>query len=203
MPDSRRRLQDAALALYAEWGFAEVTAAAVADRAGLTERTFFRHFADKKEVLFGDEAALRDVLADAVNAAPADAPAVEAVLAGLEALAAHLQERRDRVVERAHVIARSPELRERELAKLAGWTEAVASALRGRGLSAAVSAVAAEASTATFRAAFRQWVEGPGDRVLADVVRDAFADLAGFARPDPPRRRLPGERRPAGRRDTP
>jgi AcrR family transcriptional regulator len=183
-PDSRRRLQDAALALYAERGFAEVTAAAVADRAGLTERTFFRHFADKKEVLFGDEAALRDVLVAAVTAAPPDAPAAEAVLAGLEALAAHFQERRDRVVARAHVIARSPELRERELAKVASWTEAVASALRDRGLPPPASAVAAEASIATFRAAFRQWVQGPADRTLADAVRGAFADLSGFVRQD-------------------
>jgi AcrR family transcriptional regulator len=177
-PDSRRRLQEAALELYAERGFAEVTAAAVADRAGLTERTFFRHFADKKEVLFGDDAALREVLVGPVAAAPADDTAFDAVLAGLESLAAELQSRRDRVIRRARVIAASAELRERELTKVASWTAALDSALCGRGLPPPAAAVTAEASIAIFRAAFRRWLEE--ERPLADLVRAGFADLDRF-----------------------
>src|SRR6266436_5091052 len=84
-PDARGRLEQAAFALYAEHGFENTTVADIAQRAGLTERTFFRHFADKREVLFGGAAALQETLVSAVAAAPASAAPIDAVAAGLEA----------------------------------------------------------------------------------------------------------------------
>ena len=90
------RLQEAALALYAEHGFDQTTAAEIAERAGVTERTFFRHFADKREVLFGGSAELKERLVSAVAGAPAEAGALDAVAAGLDAAAAMLgKSRRD------------------------------------------------------------------------------------------------------------
>src|SRR5580765_6241254 len=113
-PDSRDRLAQAALELYGERGFDQTTAAQIAARAGLTERTFFRHFADKREVLFGGAALLRDRIVAGVAGAPKKAGALDAVAAGLDAAAAMLGEsRRDLAAQRHAVIAANPELRER------------------------------------------------------------------------------------------
>src|SRR5208282_2350332 len=95
-PDARGRLAKAAMALYAERGFEQVTVAEIAARAGLTERTFFRHFADKREVLFYGTEILRDLLTRAVADAPASATPAGAVGAALEAAGAMLQENPDR-----------------------------------------------------------------------------------------------------------
>src|ERR1700678_4488624 len=89
-PDSRGRLQEAALALYSERGFDQTTAAEIADRAGVTERTFFRHFADKREVLFGASGLLKEQIAEGVANAPGSEGALEAVSRGLAAGAAML-----------------------------------------------------------------------------------------------------------------
>ncbi len=116
-PDSRGRLQEAALALYSERGFDQTTAAQIAARAGLTERTFYRHFADKREVLFGGSALLQERIVAGVTRAPAGDGPLDAVCRGLDAAAAMLGEfRRDLSRQRQAVIAANPELRERELA---------------------------------------------------------------------------------------
>src|SRR6516165_3132694 len=134
-PDSRGRLQEAALALYAEQGFDQTTAAEIAARAGVTERTFFRHFADKREVLFGGSAILGERIVTGVAGAPATDGPLDAVARGLDAAAAMLGEfRRDLSRQRYAVIAANPELRERELAKMAAYAAAVAGALRERGV---------------------------------------------------------------------
>ena len=118
-PDSRGRLEQAALALYGERGFENTTVAEIAERAGLTERTFFRHFADKREVLFGGAVMLQELLVSAAAAAPDSAAPIDAVAAALDAVGALLQERRDFARQRHAVIAANAELRERELIKLA------------------------------------------------------------------------------------
>src|SRR4051794_26947097 len=125
-PDSRARLEQAALALYGERGFERTTVAEIAERAGLTERTFFRHFADKREVLFGGSGMLQDLLVSTVADAPDSLAPVDAAAAGVEAAAAELQERRDFARRRQAIIAASAELRERELIKLASWSAALA-----------------------------------------------------------------------------
>ena len=116
-PNSRGRLQEAALALYAERGFDQTTVAEIAARAGVTERTFYRHFADKREVLFGGSAVLKERILTGVTDAPASARPLDALARGLDAAAAMLGEgRRDLSRLRQTVIAANPELRERELA---------------------------------------------------------------------------------------
>ncbi len=133
-PDARGRLAKAAMELYAEQGFEQTTVAEIASRAGLTERTFFRHFADKREVLFYGMERLRDLLARAVADAPASASAMDAVSAAFEAAGAMFEENPDRVRLRDAIVSAHPELRERELIKLAAFAATVSGALRDRGI---------------------------------------------------------------------
>jgi AcrR family transcriptional regulator len=181
-PDSRGRLQEAALALYSERGFDQTTAAQIAARAGLTERTFFRHFADKREVLFAGSALLKERIVAAVAGAPgADGP-LDAVACGLAAGAAMLGEfRRDLSRQRQAVIVANPELRERELAKLADYATAVTEALRQRGVDDPQAGLAAETGMTVFRVAIERWSSGADDRDLADVMRDSMAGLRAVA----------------------
>ena len=144
-PDSRGRLQEAALALYSERGFDQTTAAQIADQAGVTERTFFRHFADKREVIFGGAAALRERIVAGVAGAPAADGPLDAVAHGLDEAAAVLgQFRQDLSRQRQAVIAANPELRERELAKLADYAAGIADALHQRGVTEPQATLAAE-----------------------------------------------------------
>ena len=181
-PDSRGRLQEAALALYSERGFDQTTAAQIAARAGLTERTFFRHFADKREVLFGGSALLQERIVAGVDGAPPGDGPLDAVACGLDAAAAMLGEfRRDLSRQRQAVIAANPELRERELAKLADYAAAVAQALHRRGVGEPQASLAAEAGMTVFRIAVERWSTGSDDRELAEVMRDSMAGLRAVA----------------------
>lgn len=170
-------MQEAALALFGERGYAQTTAAEVAERAGLTERTFFRHFADKREVLFDGGDDLGDRLAETVSEAPDSATPLEAITAGLEALAAEFRPRREVLRKRARVVAAYPELRERELIKLASWSAALEGALRGRGLSGPAAKVAGEVAVAVFHVAYERWTNGGEEKDLAELVGEALADL--------------------------
>src|SRR6266487_1419224 len=111
-PNARGRLELAAMELYIERGFEQTTVAEIAQRAGLTERTFFRHFADKREVLFAGSDALRDLLVQTVADAPDSAAPLAAVATALEAAGARLQERRDYSRQRQAVITANAGLRE-------------------------------------------------------------------------------------------
>ncbi len=177
-PDSRGRLQEAALALYSERGFDQTTAAQIAERAGVSERTFFRHFADKREVLFGGSALLRERIVAGVAGAPAADGPFDAASRGLDAAAAMLGEfRRDLSRQRQAVIAANPELRERELAKLADYAAAVATALRQRGVREPQASLAAEAGMSVLRVAVERWANGDDDRDLTAIMRDSVAEL--------------------------
>src|SRR5450631_4385197 len=116
-PDAQGRLAQAALELYVERGYEQTTVAEIASRAGLTERTFFRYFADKREVLFGGSGALQELLVSTVTDAPDSMPAIDAVAVGLDAMATLLQERREHSLRRQAAIVANAELRERELIK--------------------------------------------------------------------------------------
>ncbi len=164
--------------MYAERGFDQTTAAQIAARAGLTERTFFRHFADKREVLFGGSALLEDKIVDGVVGAPASAGPLDAVACGLETAATMLGEfRRDLSRQRHAVIAANPELRERELAKLADYATAVANALHQRGVGEPQASLAADTGMTVLRVALERWASGADDRDLTVVMRDAMAEL--------------------------
>ena len=179
--DTRSRLKAAALELYAERGYADTTVTELAERAGTTERTFFRHFPDKREVLFSEDEQLLAVLLGGVDGAP-QGPALGLARAGVTALAQVLSSRRTELRVRAAVIAGVSELQERDAAKRAGWTAALTSSVRARGVPAPEAAIAACAAAGVLALAVDSWLEGParpgllvrvdqGFRTLAEVVR--------------------------------
>jgi AcrR family transcriptional regulator len=176
-PNARGRLERAALELYIERGFDQTTVAEIASRAGLTERTFFRHFADKREVLFGRSPELRESLAGAVAAAPGSTAPLDAIAEALESVSGLFEERSDSVRQRQTVIAAHAELRERELIKLASLAEAIAEALRGRGVTEPAASLAAEAGIGMFKIAFERWVATLDHQDLSHHIRETLAEL--------------------------
>ncbi|WP_069465984.1 TetR family transcriptional regulator [Actinacidiphila rubida] len=157
-PDAKGRMIRAALDLFTERGFEQTTAGDIAASAGVTERTFFRHFADKREVLFDGSATLQHTVHDAILAAPGELTALEAALAGMAAGGGLLQERREFAVRRARIVAADPSLQERELLKLAAMTESTAEALRSRGVAEPAASLAAHSAVSVFHVAFASWI---------------------------------------------
>lgn len=182
-PDARGRLERAALQLYGEQGFDRTTVAEIAEAAGLTERSFFRHFADKREVLFYGAAALQGLLVNEVDNAPASAAPLEMITSALDAAATTVfEERRDFARQRQAVIAATPELQERELIKLATLATALADALRRRGVGDPAASLAAETGIAVFRVAFEAWTSDPRGPALSEHIRTSAAELREVTR---------------------
>jgi AcrR family transcriptional regulator len=167
----------AAFALYGERGFEQTTVAEIAKRAGLTERTFFRHFADKREVLFAGADALQELLVSTVTSAPDSAAPIEATAAGLEAAGAAIQEGGELPRQRQAIIVASAELQERELIKLASLASALADALRRRGVEDPAASLTAEAGMAVFRIAFERWVNEADQQDLPRLIRESLDEL--------------------------
>jgi AcrR family transcriptional regulator len=175
-PDAMGRLQRAALELYGEHGYDQTTVADIAERAGLTERTFFRYFADKREVLFAGSHVLEEKLLEALALTAPSAPPVDQVAGALEAADEFFI---DRVYSRLRqeVISSHAELRERELIKLASLATAFADALRQRGVSEPSATLSAEAGVAVFKVAFERWIAKKEKRDFSTLVRDSLAEL--------------------------
>ena len=183
-PGALERLQKAALELYAERGFERTTAANIAESVGLTERTFFRYFADKREVLFHGQELFQQGVLDGVAAAPVGTSALETVWFALEAAAAFFpNDRRPYSRLRQTIIAANPELQERELLKMARLSQAIASGLRERGIPEPQAALAADTGVTVFSIAFRQWLAEGEERSLAELERDILADLRALTSP--------------------
>ena len=176
-PNARGRLEQAALELYLERGFEQTTVAEIARRAGLTERTFFRHFADKREVLFWGQSALQELVVSTVASAPDSAAPIDAVASALETAGAVLQERRENARQRQAVIAANAELQERELIKLASLASAMAAALRRRGVTDPAASLTAEAGIAVFKIAFERWITEASQRDLPQFIRESLDEL--------------------------
>jgi AcrR family transcriptional regulator len=181
-PGARERLQTAALDLYVSQGFEQTTVAEIARSVGLTERTFFRHFADKREVLFDGQDALQQAFLDAISGAVRNASPLETIASAL-AVSGQLfsDERRPWSRKRQAVIASNPALREREQLKLAALTAAVAEALRDRQVPEPAATLAAHTCITVFEVAFTQWISDGEDRSLVDLEREALAQLATLA----------------------
>ena len=178
-PDALGRLQHAALALYGERGFDQTTVAEIAEHAGLTKRTFFRYFADKREVLFHGSQELEELLVAEVGNAPRSPAPFDLVAPALAAAAVMFEQRRDFAARRQRVIAASPELQERERIKLASLAEAVARALRLRGVGDPAAILAAETGITILRVAFERWVEPANDQALDRLIDDSLDELRG------------------------
>jgi AcrR family transcriptional regulator len=176
-PNARGRLEQAAMELYSERGFEQTTVAEIAKRAGLTERTFFRHFADKREVLFSGSGLLQELLVSTLVSTPDSLAPLDAVAAALDAAGALLQERREFARQRQSIIAANAELQERELIKLASLAAALADTLRQRGISDPAASLTAEAGIAVFRIAFERWVAEADERDLPQLIRESLDEL--------------------------
>jgi AcrR family transcriptional regulator len=176
-PNARGRLEQAAMELYGERGFEQTTVAEIAKRAGLTERTFFRYFADKREVLFAGADSLQEVMVGAVADAPDALAPIDAAAEGLEAAAAALQERRQFARRRASIIAANAELQERELIKFASLSASLAETLRRRGLDQPAASLTAEIAMAIFRTAFERWIDDANQRDFPQLIRDSLDEL--------------------------
>ncbi len=188
-PNARGRLEQAAAELFAERGYDQTTVADIAERAGLTERTFFRHFTDKREVLFSGQEQFRDSFVSAVAAAPAGATPVEALAAGLYTAGELLQGRAELVPQRQTIIDAHPELQERELIKMARLGEAAAAALRDRGVAEPAATLTADTGIAVFRIAFARWLAEGVTRPLPEVMKETLGELVALYAPVPARSR--------------
>jgi len=177
-PNARERLERAALALFTEHGYDATTVAEIADRAGLTKSTFFRHFTDKREVLFGGQDLLLQVFTDAIKAAPPAATAVDCLAAALEAAAvAFTPERHDLAPQRRAVIAANSELQERELLKRARLSAAMADALRARGTDETTARLAADVGVLGFSTAYMRWAAPENTQPFTAIARAVLREL--------------------------
>jgi AcrR family transcriptional regulator len=181
-PNARERLETAALDLFVENGYEETTVAQIADRAGLNRATFFRHFADKREVLFGGEDVLSGLFADAVRAASPDATLIECLQAALAAAEVVMTpHRRATAARRVLVVAANSELQERGLLKHARIARSITAALRERGADELTARLGAEVGMLAFSIALGQWLEANDDEPFPPFAAAALSDLQARA----------------------
>jgi AcrR family transcriptional regulator len=181
-PNARERLERAALALFAGHGYDATTVAGIADRAGLTKSTFFRHFADKREVLFGGQDMLTKLFSEAIRTAPPSATTADCLAAALEsAAAAFTPDRHDLAPQRRAVIAANSELQERELLKRARFASAMADALRARGADDTTARLAAQVGVLAFSTAYARWAAPENRQPFMEVAHAALRDLQARA----------------------
>lgn len=174
-PHARERLAHAAVALFSEQGFAETTVPQITARAGLTTRTFYRHFADKREVLFAVEADFPTLVARLVADAPAEMRPMALIAYALETVAATRFEGQHAYLRtRRAVIAADAGLRERELRKLAVLADAVTQGFRDRGVDALTATLAAQVAVTVFNVTLSRWLDHDGEHPLADLVHDTL-----------------------------
>ena len=181
-PNAEGRFRTAAMELFVERGFEQTTVADIAERAGLTARTFFRYFTDKREVLFNGSERLQQTMIGALRNAPAQATAIEAIAAALDATADFFGDNREFACQRRSVIAANSELHERELIKFATLSAALAEGLLSRGIAEPDASLAAEAGIAVFRVAFGRWVGESEQRDFRALVSESLARLRALAR---------------------
>lgn len=177
-PNARERLEAAALDLFAENGYEDTTVAQIADRAGLNRATFFRHFADKREVLFGGEDVLAGLFADGIRAVPAGAALSEYLQAAYAAAEVVMTpQRRAQAAQRVLVVAANSELQERGLLKFARIAGSVGAALRERGADELTARLGAELGVLAFRIAMERWMAADNDEPFSLHAAAALSDL--------------------------
>jgi AcrR family transcriptional regulator len=178
-PGARERLEQAALDLFLEQGFTETTVPQITARAGLTTRTFFRHFADKREVLFAGEEVMPERVARLMAEAPPSLGPMELITGGLAPAAAEIFEGRslDYLLRRRAAIDAEPALHERELRKLSLMSQALEQGFRDRGVDDLTARLAAEIAVATFRIAVTRWLDQHGNPDLPTTINQTLAAM--------------------------
>lgn len=173
-PAVRQRLATAALELFGEHGYDAVSAAQIAARAGVTERTFFRHFASKREALFDGETVLRDGLLAAIDTIPTGVRPLDTLFQAVRSLTPLLEANRSFAEPRQQLIERTPVLAERELAKIAALTVTLAEKLTARGVDDPAAAIVAHVAMGVFAHATTAWLVDPAvgldDRLVATIA---------------------------------
>ncbi|BBY26863.1 TetR family transcriptional regulator [Mycolicibacterium sediminis] len=183
VPGTPERLQDAALELFAARGYEQTTATEIAAAVGLTERTFFRHFSDKREVLFHGQQTLTDAFLAGLDDAPPDAAPIEFAVSALRSSSAFFDDaRRSHSRLRQSVIDDNPALREREALKLVGLGRALGDALRDRGVDGMAAEVAAQIAVMAFGIAFAQWIADGEERSFEDIALAVVREVGAVAR---------------------
>ena len=181
-PATAQRLQKAAMDLFTTRGFDQVTAAQIAEAAGTTERTFFRYFADKRDVLFDFQDAMVQAFVDGVRSAPASATPMQLVAAAARSGAAIFPNgHRGQARTRHGIITSNPALLERERHKSASIASGLRQAMGGRGIDDTTAALAAESTVTIFHLAFTRWLDDATERpltVIADEIIHLFTGLA-------------------------
>lgn len=181
-PDARERLVTAALDLFNEHGYDQTTVAQIAERAGLTKSTFFRHFPDKRDVLAAGQDAIAQLLREGIAAAPADATPLAAVCSGLKsAAAAFTSFNRELAPKLRAAIAASAELQERNALKHIGLAAAMTGALQARGVTPPTATLAAELGALAFKTAYTRWAEADEDQDLGVLACEALRELHSAA----------------------
>jgi AcrR family transcriptional regulator len=192
-PDARERLERAAIELFTEQGFAATTVPQITSRAGLTTRTFFRHFADKREVLFGG-AETPGYAARMMADAPASADPMTLLADGLQTFAdTRFEGRRDEFRLRRDIIRSDAGLRERDLLKRAALAEVIRDGLVGRGVDPMTAALLAESAVTLLNVAVQEWLDADDDRSLSEIIRTGLHSLqTAFATLSPELTQSPG-----------
>lgn len=178
-PNAGGRLEQAALELFDQRGFDQTTVEDIATRAGVTKRTFFRHYSCKREVLFGGGEEFKQLFVDSLAGTPASAEPLEAIAVTLQTVGAAFRDRRESARRRQLVIAANAELQERELVKLASVAAALADTLRERGVAEPAASITADTAIAVFRNAFERWVAAADQRDLPEHLRESLEALQG------------------------
>ena len=176
-PDAEDRLYRSAMQLILDRGYDEVTVAEIAEHAGLTKRSFFRHYADKREVMFAGATEFQAGIVEAVRTAPGSTPPIEVVVSALTAAGSGLVAWGEVTRRRQRMVASSTELRERELIKMDTLTAAVAGALRERDVEALTAELVARAGVAVFVTAFQRWTEAAEPADFPALMDAALARL--------------------------
>jgi AcrR family transcriptional regulator len=186
-PDARGRLERAAFALFAEQGFAATTVPEITARAGLTTRTFFRYFADKREVFFaGDE--IPELARRLIASAPAGLDPVSVLEQGLRQVAAdRFDGRRDEIRLRRDLVLADPSLRERDAQKRDDLVAVIRPGLVARGVDPLEAALLAELTVDVLHVALETWLDHPTEQPMGEVVTTCFTRLRAVLRPGPTR----------------
>jgi len=187
-PHARERLEQAALQLFTEQGFGNTSVPQITERAGLTTRTFFRHFVDKREVLFAHEADFPELVAALMAQAPPSLSPMQLISHGLRAVAAlRFDGHRDILATRHHVIATDTGLLEREMRKYAALAAAITDCLRRRGTGDIEAVLTADIAVTVLRIAVTQWLDPTENRPLTALLDQTLIALASVTSgpPDP------------------
>ncbi len=175
--NARKRFEIAATALFQERGVERTTVPEIAARAQLTERTFYRYFADKREVLFWRAGELQARVANAVAGAPAHMRPLAVAIRALEAVGDFFDGSRANVKRRQALVAAHPEFLEREMLKLHELTLAMGAALEKRGLEAPVARMVSEAGVTIARVALERWISDDRERDFAHHIQGSRDEL--------------------------